>query len=117
MAEFDISGIPQPQPVQRDSWRAPRHVYFGPRDPVTGDLAPEPTLNTGHGPYIPYPKHVYRKKADGNLQVRQVNSDAEWESLGRKEWKSSPAELGVITAPSWEQNQAAQAAAVASKLV
>ena len=75
--------------------KPPRHVYYGPRDPVTGDMVEEPVYE-----HQEYPKVMYHEH-DGTLEI---NSDAELNALG-KEWQQVP--FGPPTAPSQEQIRAA----------
>ena len=94
--EIDFSAIPQQTTSTPSTWKPPRHVYFGPKDPATGQMMDEPIYT-----FQAYPKMVYAKRED-RLVARIVNSKDEWDALG-KGWSDSISSLGVTTAPSFEE--------------
>jgi hypothetical protein len=103
--QIDYSGVLPTPAAKPTTWKAPRHVYFGPKDPETGQMADEPVYA-----HQDYPRHMYAAKDGGGVRAIQVNSKDEEDALG-EEWHYSPAKFGVLTAPSIEQLQAAKLAA------
>lgn len=98
MIDIDYSAVKPPEADKTTAWgKAPKHVYFGPRD-ANGEMLPEPAST-----YAKFPRFMYAKK-DNGLAARVVASQAEQDALGA-EWKESPAEHGIFTAPSFEQMQ------------
>lgn len=79
-----------------ESWEPPPHKYFGPKDPQTGKVLPEPVYS-----YKPYPALVYKKDGE-KIQAKMIRTEAERKSLGA-EWRDSPKDFGVVTAPSFDQ--------------
>lgn len=67
-----------------------KHVYFGPRDPITGDMMEEPRYEHQN-----YPRAMYHESGE----VEIVNSAEEQAALGST-WADSPAAFGVETHPS-----------------
>lgn len=109
--EIDYSNIAEPVPAPRTSWRPPRHVFFGKRNPEDGVMEEEPTYV-----YQEYPRMLYSKR-DGKIVASIVNSDEERDGLLAKGWALTPAAFGHLTAPSFEEHQAmlAEQAAVLEK--
>lgn len=100
MPTFDYSKVPHKphRTPSDDTWEPPEHKFFGRKRP-DGKMEKEP-------PYVfqEYPRQMYYKEADGSVSVAEVNSDGERDALG-KGWKTSPADFGIITQPSFEQMQ------------
>ena len=97
--EIDLGPYSNSTPVdqKKATWRAPRHVYFGPRDPETGDMAEEPVYQ-----HQEYPRLMYRLDAEsGKIRAQMVNSSGEQAQLGEG-WVKTPGELGYIGAPTLE---------------
>jgi len=96
--EIDLGVHGVTTPVQsKSTWKPPRHVYFGPRDPMTGDLGEEPVYV-----HQEYPRLVY--KLDGEkIKAAMINSAGELSALGEG-WVKNPGELGYIGAPTLEQS-------------
>ena len=102
MADIDYSGIePQPAPSAKGSYRPPPHVYFGKRG-EDGMMEPEPVYT-----YQAFPSMRYGLVA-GKVSARLVKSQGEAQALGEG-WTDSPGKLGMVTAPSFDQFQAAKA--------
>lgn len=87
-----------------------RHVYFGPKDPNTGEMMEEPLYV-----HQEFPKTLYRDDGDGGFETVVAVSAAEVESLG-KEWVDSPAKLGFVTHPDQASIKAKAEADRASRL-
>lgn len=106
--EIDYSAIPSPATTQQTAWKAPRHVYFGPKDPNTGQMADEPVyVRTPGDPAQEFPRMLY--KLDGEkITASLVNGEDELTKALSEGWKKSPADLGHYNAPSFEQAQAAK---------
>ena len=95
--EIDYSEIPQPPATTLPSgWKAPRHVYFGKKDPQTGQMEDEPTYV-----HQEYPRMLYAKR-EGRVVARVVNSAGERNALGDG-WETTPAKFGILTAPSFDE--------------
>lgn len=106
--EIDYSGIKeQPVGISKTRWKPPKHVYFGPKDPDTGEMLPEPEYE-----YKEYPRMMYMREGR-KVRAILVNDDEEKEVALKDGFKLSPGECGLITAPSFEQVQAAKRAAAA----
>jgi hypothetical protein len=69
-----------------------KHVYFGPKDPNTGEMLPEPVYE-----YQEYPRDLYAL-VKGELTVITIKSDEEYAALPPG-WVKNPLELGVETCP------------------
>lgn len=96
--EIDYSAITPAPASKATGWKPPRHVYFGPKDPDTGELASEPVYT-----FQEFPKMLY-KQADGKLSASIANNQAEFDAMTADGCKESPAEFGIVTAPSYEQS-------------
>lgn len=93
MPDIDYSAIPtQTTSQSQQEWEPPRHVYFGKRLP-NGRQEPEPQYK-----YQAWPSMMYRQRADGTIEARLVNSQAEANG-----WEDSPAKFGFVTAPTFEE--------------
>lgn len=96
---IDYSNI-QEKPVEpKSTWRPPRHVFFGKRDPETGAMEDE-----GSYVYQEYPRMLYFKR-DDRIEATIVHSDEERDAKIAKGWAKNPAEHGFLTAPSFQQLQ------------
>lgn len=93
MAEIDYSAIPPPKSEPVNSWRPPRHVYFGRKD-AEGNMEQEPVYK-----HQPYPSMRYAK-VNGKIAARLVHSAEEEKALG-SDWKDTPAAHGLETAPAF----------------
>lgn len=102
--EIDYSGIKEVQTVTPSTWRPPRHVYFGKKDPNTGMMEEEPQ-------YIhqDYPRMIYLKKED-RIVADVVADEVTYAAKKAEGWVDSPAAYGIITCPSFEQWKAMQEA-------
>ena len=94
--EIDTSQIKQEPSTVVQSWRAPRHVYFGKKSP-DGQMEDEPVYV-----HQSYPCMLY-KPLDDKLSAILVHNDAEKAARIAEGYADSPAKFGVITAPSFEQ--------------
>lgn len=96
--EIDYSQVQSVNPTVAadESWEAPPHKYFGPKDPKNGKRLPEPVYV-----HQEYPRMMYAKEG-GKIVAKLVKSDEEKEKLGA-DWKKNPGELGYIGAPSFDQ--------------
>lgn len=98
--EIDYSEIPQtPSTAKKESWRAPRHVFFGKKDPETGDMEVEPVYVHQELPRLIYKPHATEQK----LVAKLVYTQPELDKLLDEGWGKNPGEFGVITSPSFEQ--------------
>lgn len=96
---IDYSNI-QEKPVEyKSTWKSPRHVFFGKRDPETGQMEDEQTYV-----YQEYPRMLYFKRED-RIEAAIVNTDEERDEKLAKGWVKNPAEHGFLTAPSFQQIQ------------
>lgn len=102
--EIDYSGIKEVQVITPSTWRPPRHVYFGKKDPNTGMMEEEPQ-------YIhqDYPRMIYLKKED-RIVADVVADEVTYAAKKAEGWVDSPAAYGIITCPSFEQWKAMQEA-------
>lgn len=99
MTTIDYSRIKTVQNVsESDDVTSPPHVYFGPKDPNTGKMLKEPPFT-----YAKYPKFLYQVNKDG-IEATLVNTAADEASLEGK-WIANLADVGIYTAPSFEQTQ------------
>jgi len=97
MKTIDYSELPKDQTTALDNdWEPPVHKFFGRKLP-NGKMEKEPVYT-----HVQFPSFMYAEKND-RLVAKIVHSEAEMLSLG-DEWKTSPAEFGVITAPSFKQS-------------
>lgn len=83
------------------AFKAPRHVYFGPKDKDTGEPMEEPVYE-----YKEYPRVVYH----ADMGAMDVNSDEELKALGEG-WQKAP--IGGPHAPSQDELRAQKFAASA----
>lgn len=96
---IDYSSI-QEKPVEtKSTWRPPRHVFFGKRDPETGAMEDE-----GSYVYQEYPRMLYFKR-DDRIEATIVHSDEERDEKLKAGWAKNPSEHGFLTAPSFKQLQ------------
>lgn len=95
--KIDYSRIPETQVEQKSSYRPPRHVYFGKRDPETGMMEEEPTYV-----HQDYPRMIYKMEG-GGIVADIVNDDESLNDRLKDGWVKNPSELGYLTAPSFEQ--------------
>lgn len=103
--EIDYSAIEPPPASKTNAWKPPRHVYFGKKDPETGELESEPIYK-----HQDYPWMIYRS-VEGKISARIVQNKTEHDKYSAEGWKNSPAEFGLITAPSFDQALAMREAA------
>ena len=95
--EIDFSAI-APAPASKPTqWKPPRHVFFGKKDPETGDLETEPVYSHQAFPAILY------KQTDGNVMANIAKNQPEKDAMLADGWAETPAKFGMITAPSHEQ--------------
>lgn len=99
--KIDYSGVVQPSGFPATGWKPPRHVYFGPKDPNTGQMAEEPEYT-----HQEYPKTLY--KLDGDVIRALIVANAGEQSHLGAGWEQTPAAFGVLTAPSHDQLMAMQ---------
>lgn len=85
-----------------------KHVYYGPKDPVTGEMIEEPTYVHQN-----LPRMLFHPDYDGwpNSGKMFDTEEAVAEALGDG-WVKSPAEKGITTAPSLAQLEAEKLAAI-----
>ena len=103
--EIDTSQIKQEPSGQQQTWRAPRHVFFGKKG-ADGVMEDEPVYS-----HQKYPCMLY-KPVDDKLSAILVHSDDEFTSRLADGYADSPAKFGIVTAPSFEQiNAPAEVAA------
>jgi hypothetical protein len=108
--DIDYSAIPEPASGKPSTHTPPRHVFFGKKDPNTGQMEAEPVYV-----HLSYPKMLYKPNAAGRLAAIVVKDDVEHKAKIAEGFKESPADFGVVTAPSFEQHQAMKASDEASK--
>jgi hypothetical protein len=95
--KIDYSGLVEAPSTVKSSWRPPRHVFFGKRNPEDGTMEEEPVYV-----HQEYPRLIY--KLDGDvIKARLVHSDAERDPLLADGWAKTPADFGYIGAPSFEE--------------
>jgi hypothetical protein len=99
---IDYSGIKQDEVAVPSSWRPPRHVYFGKRDPNTGVMDEEPAYV-----HQEFPRMIYQKRAS-RIVADVVTTQHQLDERLSDGWVKTPGELGLLTAPSFEQWQAMQ---------
>jgi hypothetical protein len=100
--ELDISSLPQQETSVTKKWRKPARVFFDAKD-ADGNLPEFPKYK-----HQDYPKAVYALRGE-SVKVMIVQDAAEHAQLNAKgEWKENPAEVGLLTAPSWDQIQLAK---------
>lgn len=103
--EIDYSAVPVPAHVPKDDdWEPPQHKFFG-RKLENGKTEKEPIYV-----HQEYPRLVYSLQGE-KIVARMIYSDTELEKLGDG-WEKNPSAFGYISAPSWEQMQAAREKAV-----
>lgn len=94
---IDYSKI-QEKPVEtKSTWRPPRHVFFGKRDPETGSMEEESSYV-----YQEFPRMLYLKR-ENRIEATVVNSDDELTAHLADGWVKNPSEFGFLTAPSFDQ--------------
>jgi hypothetical protein len=94
---IDYSKIQEKAVETKSTWRPPRHVFFGKRDPETGAMEDEPSYV-----YQEFPRMLYLKR-DNSIEASIVNSDEELSEKLAEGWVKNPAQFGFLTAPSFEQ--------------
>ena len=97
--EIDTSLIKQEPSGTPQTWRPPRHVFFGKKG-TDGQMEEEPTYV-----YQAFPCMLY-KPLDGKLSAVLVHNDEDKAARIAEGYADSPAKFGVITAPSFEQMNA-----------
>ena len=101
--QIDYSGVPTTQTgVVTSAWKPPRHVFFGKKDPNTGQMEDEPVYV-----HQDFPAFRYKKQPDGRIVAAMVNNVDEDAALDSA-WVDSPGKLGLVTHPSFEQRVAAK---------
>jgi hypothetical protein len=96
--DLGVHGQDVASPELKKAWKPPRHVYFGPKDPQTGEMLDEPVYV-----HQEYPRAYYAKSEDGQkIIARLVYSDEDRDTLPSG-WVKMPGDLGFIGAPSIEQ--------------
>jgi hypothetical protein len=106
--EIDYSGLVEDVPAQQQAWRAPRHVYFGKRDQNSGQMEEEPVYS-----HKAFPAYFYKMK-EGRIIPRVVKNEEELAAVKADGWFDTPAKLGYIGAPSFDEAQKMRAAMEAS---
>jgi hypothetical protein len=97
--EIDVSQIKQEPSTVKQAWKPPRHVFFGKKN-EDGSMEDEPVYA-----YQAYPCMLYRPM-DDKLAAILVHDDAEKAARIAEGYADSPAKFGIVTAPSFEQNNA-----------
>lgn len=101
--EIDFGGIQQ-TPVPQQPWKPPRHMFFGPKDPATGQMIEEPVyVRDRTNPAQDFPRMLYTLIGN-KISGQQVHSQDEQDALGEG-WFDSPAAFGAVTAPTFEQTR------------
>lgn len=101
--EIDFTDVVQ-TPVVQQPWKPPRHVYFGPKDPATGQQIDEPVyVRDKTNPEQDFPRFLYAL-VGGKIKGQKVSSQAEQDALG-PDWRDTPAVYGAVTAPTFEQTR------------
>lgn len=76
-----------------------KHVYVGPKDPVTGEMMDEPVYS-----HQEYPRTLYHPDYAGWPREGKVFEDEDAVAAALKEgWLKTPADAGIILEPSREQ--------------
>ncbi len=107
--QIDYSNIQETPSVAKSSWRPPRHVYFGKRNPEDGVMEEEPTYV-----HQEFPRMLYKKDGE-KIVALIVNSDTELTLALAKGAEKNPAAFGHLTAPSFEEVTAMRAKAEAKE--
>lgn len=97
--EIDTSNIQQAPAATQSSWRAPRHIYFGKKG-ADGVMEEEPVYA-----HQSFPKMIYKMRGEVVL-AEIVNNTVEHQDKLTAGWRDSPADFGIITAPSFDQIRA-----------
>jgi hypothetical protein len=98
---IDFGAVPQKQVPAPQPKRTP-HVYFGPKDPETGEMLPEPIYE-----HREFPKVLYTLEG-GTVHGIQVDSQEEVDALPAGKYFYTPAVFGLVTAPTFEQSRQPQ---------
>lgn len=108
--EIDYSQIQEAPPVVKSSWRPPRHVFFGKKNPEDGTMEEEPIYT-----HQEFPRMMYRMEND-KIAAFIVNNSTELTLALSKGAKKNPSAFGYLTAPSFEQVTEMRAKAAAKDL-
>lgn len=92
--DSEIKEVPSFKPSR---WAPPRHVYFGPKDPDTGEPLPEPTYV-----YKEFPLMLYKLEGRKLKVVVAKDGDEKGDRIGQG-YRLSPADWGIVTCPSFDQ--------------
>jgi len=95
---IDFSPIEQRAPTENADWEAPPHVYDGKRLP-NGKSEKEPVYT-----HQEYPRLMYGR-VNGKAMTKLVNDDDEFADAIKGGWHKTPAGIGIVTAPSFEEAQ------------
>ena len=88
-----------------------KHVYVGPKDPVTGEMMEEPVYV-----HQELPRMMYHPDYEGWPRVGKVfHTEEEVADALAAGWVKSPADAGVITEPSLEQIEEQKLAEIKAK--
>lgn len=101
--KIDYTGIPQTEVIAKSSYRPPRHVFFGKRDPETGMMEEEPKYV-----HQEYPKMLYKLMGEV-IKAEIVMNDKDRDAKLEDGWATNPAKFGYLTAPSFDEVQAMKA--------
>lgn len=96
--KIDYSRIPQTEVITKSSYRPPRHVFFGKRDPETGMMEEEPKYV-----HQEYPRMVYKREAE-TIIADLCHNDSDMTQFLNTGWVKSLAEVGYLSAPSFEEH-------------
>lgn len=99
--QIDFGAVVQQQVKQARAKPVP-HVYFGPKDPETGEPLPEPVYE-----HQEFPKVMYTLE-NGQPRGIQVDSLEQLDALDPAKWFDTPAKFGLITAPTFDQSRQTQ---------
>jgi hypothetical protein len=88
-----------------------KHVYAGPKDPLTGEMIEEPVYV-----HVDYPRMLYHPDYDGWPASGKMFETAEGVAEALADgWVKTPVDKGIVTAPSREQIEADKLAAIKAK--
>lgn len=96
--KIDYSRIPQAEVVSKSSYRPPRHVFFGKRDPESGMMEEEPQYV-----HQEYPRMVYKKEG-ATIIADLCHNDSDMTQFLNTGWVKNLAEVGYLSAPSFEEH-------------
>ena len=98
--EIDYSAVPQQIGVKPTPWKPPRHVYFGRKDPETGQMEDEPVYT-----HQEFPRMLYKRDGD-RVSAIEVRTEQDKAARLADGYVLTPREAGHLNAPSFEEHLA-----------